>query len=316
MGSEAVSELNRLFRYLHNNCIEEIENLSHLKDLDTLNIEHNNITTIEGLSGCARLRTLNLAHNHLESLDDIEHLLECPSVSVLDLSHNKLDDPDILSTLEQMPNLSVLNLMGNDCVREIRNYRKTMTARIPTLKYLDDRPVFEDDRRIAEAWARGGREAETAEREAIKQEKRDKERRNTEAFRRMQEEARAERLQKLQSTGRADAADSESDYSDDDFPETEDDAAPSGDTTTSIGGHSDYFKMHIVEIEDVDVSDDEQDEATGDLSTLPAAESQSITIEDVTEFDPVQAVSELAAAEREEQGAADGGLDDDLDELE
>ena len=129
MGSEAVSELNRLLRYLHNNCIEEIENLSHLKDLDTLNMEHNNITTIEGLSGCARLRTLNLAHNHLESLDDIEHLLECPSVSVLDLSHNKLDDPDILSTLEQMPNLSVLNLMGNDCVREIRNYRYACRVR-------------------------------------------------------------------------------------------------------------------------------------------------------------------------------------------
>jgi hypothetical protein len=33
------------------------------------------------------------------------------------------------------------------------------------------RQVFEDDRRIAEAWARGGREAEAAEREAIKQER-------------------------------------------------------------------------------------------------------------------------------------------------
>jgi dynein assembly factor 1 len=42
---------------------------------------------------------------------------------VLDLSHNKLDDPDILTVLEQMPSLAVLNLMGNDCVREIRNYR-------------------------------------------------------------------------------------------------------------------------------------------------------------------------------------------------
>ena len=66
---------------------------------------------------------LALVTRHLESVDDIEHLTECSLLSVLDLSHNKLDDPDILTILEQIPSLAVLNLMGNDCVREIRNYR-------------------------------------------------------------------------------------------------------------------------------------------------------------------------------------------------
>jgi dynein assembly factor 1 len=31
-----------------------------------------------------------------------------------------------------------------------------MIASIPTLTYLDDRPVFEEDRLYAEAFARGG----------------------------------------------------------------------------------------------------------------------------------------------------------------
>jgi len=39
-----------------------------------------------------------------------------------------------------------------------------MIAKLPDLKYLDDRPVFVDDRRNAEAFARGGLEEERQER--------------------------------------------------------------------------------------------------------------------------------------------------------
>jgi dynein assembly factor 1 len=45
--------------------------------------------------------------------------------------------------------------------------------KIPTLTYLDDRPVFKDDRRTAEAFCRGGFEEEKEERMKIKQEKKD-----------------------------------------------------------------------------------------------------------------------------------------------
>ena len=66
-----------------------------------------------------------------------------------------------------MPNLGVLYMQGNPVCKKISNYRKVLTSRIPTLKYLDDRPVFEDDRRYAEAWAKGGIEAERNERKVV-----------------------------------------------------------------------------------------------------------------------------------------------------
>ena len=92
-----------------------------------------------------------------------------------------------------MPNLKVLYLQGNGITSKIRNYRKTVIDRIPSLKYLDDRPVFEDDRRNAEAFARGGMEEERKERDIIQQEKRDKDDKNRNAFKEMIRKAREEK---------------------------------------------------------------------------------------------------------------------------
>ena len=68
----------------------------------------------------------------------------------------------------KLPNLRVLYLQNNPVIKNITNYRKTVISKIPTLTYLDDRPVFKEDRRNAEAFARGGLEAEREERAKIK----------------------------------------------------------------------------------------------------------------------------------------------------
>ena len=116
-------------------------------------------------------------------LDDVRGLLECPSVTTVDIQDNKIEDPAILEEiLVRMPNLKVLYLKGNPCVNKIKNYRKTVISKIPTLLYLDDRPVFADDRRNAEAFARGGIEEERKEREKIAQEKRAKDDHNRKCF--------------------------------------------------------------------------------------------------------------------------------------
>uniref|UniRef100_A0A670IMX5 Dynein axonemal assembly factor 1 n=1 Tax=Podarcis muralis TaxID=64176 RepID=A0A670IMX5_PODMU len=151
--------------YLQLNLINKIENLEPLEKLDSLNLSNNYVKTIENLSCLKVLHTLQIAHNQLQTVEDIQHLQQCPSISVLDLSHNKLDDPNILDVLETMPDLRVLNLMGNEVIKKIPYYRRTLTIRLKHLTYLDDRPVFPKDRACAEAWAKGGREAEQSERE-------------------------------------------------------------------------------------------------------------------------------------------------------
>lgn len=57
-----------------------------------------------------------------------------------------------------------------------------MISKIPTLKYLDDRPVFDEDRRYALAFEKGGFDEERREREVHKKEKDDAHWKNHEAF--------------------------------------------------------------------------------------------------------------------------------------
>ncbi len=94
-----------------------------------------------------------------------------------------------------MPNLKVLYLFNNEVAKGklIPSYRKTTISKLPILSYLDDRPVFEEDRRNAEAYCRGGIEAERAEKDLIKKEKEEAHHRHHVAFKEMMRKAREEK---------------------------------------------------------------------------------------------------------------------------
>jgi dynein assembly factor 1 len=209
-GLEQQKELRTL--YLHENIIEKIEGLENQKELDNINLSKNFIKHIENLSHMIKLTCLNLAHNHLTSKESIIHVLEIPSLQTIDLQHNKIDDASIVGEVfALMPDLRVLYLMGNPVVRKISNYRKTIVSKCKQLKYLDDRPVFDEERRRVDAWAtvldNGGsfEEAQEAERNEIKlirQEKDEADLRNFKAFEQLMLEGREIRRQKeLEASG-------------------------------------------------------------------------------------------------------------------
>ena len=174
--------------YIQENLIKKIENLENLEDLVSLNLSDNLIETIEGLGNNKSLENLQLKRNRIgiHGLSDIRHLTELKSVSALDISNNAIDCDnfeDFISILEQMDCLAVLYLQNNPICKKIPNYRKSLIARLKNLKYLDDRPVFPEDRRFAEAFYMGGIEAEKVERQKFKDEEEEKHRRQHEAFR-------------------------------------------------------------------------------------------------------------------------------------
>mmetsp|Transcript_3447 Transcript_3447/g.8106 ORF Transcript_3447/g.8106 Transcript_3447/m.8106 type:complete len:559 (-) Transcript_3447:211-1887(-) len=187
-GLESMKKLRSLF--IQENCLKSIDGLLHMDDLQTLNCCNNFIYKIENLP--PSLTTLQIANNQLghEGLDDVRALVGT-KISVLDLQGNKIKEPELVEeVLQKMPDLKVLYLKGNPVVSAIKSYRKRVIAALPNLSYLDDRPVFKDERRFSEAFVQGGLEAERAERKAHKEEERAQHKRQMDSFKQMCDEAK------------------------------------------------------------------------------------------------------------------------------
>ena len=150
-GLDAQVECRSL--YLQENVFDDIQGLDTLVNLDSLNLSKNYITKVENLNHMTKLTSLNLAHNKIPSSENLQHVLEIPSLQTIDLQHNKIADAEVLDVLERLPDLRVVYLMGNPCVKAIKNYRRAVVSRCKHLKYLDERPVFEEERRRTDAWA-------------------------------------------------------------------------------------------------------------------------------------------------------------------
>lgn len=161
-----------------------------------MNLSENLIKTVDGLSSLPKLNTVQLAQNNIQDYDDLVELKKCRAISSLELNKNKIDYPRVIDIFAQLPMLKVLKLDGNPVTRKIPHYRKALICRLKNLTYLDDRPVFPDERLMAEAWGRGGVEAEKVERTRQRKWREETERNRHKEFFKYIDRARKERLAK------------------------------------------------------------------------------------------------------------------------
>ncbi|XP_022790114.1 dynein assembly factor 1, axonemal-like [Stylophora pistillata] len=130
--------------WLECNGVHKIENLDYQKELRCLYLQQNLISKIENVEHLQQLDTLNVSNN---TISKIENIGAIPKLSTLQISHNRLSSADDLRHLSECSNL------------------RTSSEISKGLRYLDDRPVFPRERACAEAWEKGGVEAEREERE-------------------------------------------------------------------------------------------------------------------------------------------------------
>ena len=229
---EGLSELRQLRAlYLKSNLIAKIEGLDTLQNLVTLDLSENSITKLEGLSSLPNLSTLNVAKNSLKSVDSIRHLENCKALTSVDLSNNCIstlgsdddgdddgncggeDDEngntnanDIIDLLSKCHGITALNLAGNPVANnEISHFRKKVIVALKSLKYLD-RPVFDQERAMAEAWSVGGREAEARTKKEWQERERDANRQGLDDYRKWQERMRKEAMEKPSEVREAESA--------------------------------------------------------------------------------------------------------------
>ncbi|RNF03063.1 putative dynein assembly factor 1, axonemal-like [Trypanosoma rangeli] len=149
--------------YLSNNTLRDCRSLPALPALRLLDVSNNSITSLEGLASALGLETLLAARNrvaNLQGLEPLDHLIN------IDVSHNWISQADhALPLLLRKKELRTCMLQGNSFVRTTPSYRKFLIAQIPSLRFLDQYPIFYEERSCAEAYAIGGVELEKAKRE-------------------------------------------------------------------------------------------------------------------------------------------------------
>ena len=161
--------------FLHSNHITSLAALPALHRLRNLNVSENALTDLQGVERLTALVTLDASHNAVAAVEPLRSL---PHLRDLLLSHNCVSAAQSpLPTLAALPSLRVLHLHHNPLVTQQPAYRRTVLSQLPSLHWLDERGVKEDERAGVEGWKKSGAEGEREARARLLEERRQREER-------------------------------------------------------------------------------------------------------------------------------------------
>ena len=161
--------------FLHSNHITSLASLPALSQLRTLNVSENALTDLHGVEQLSALVTLDASHNAVAAVQPLHSLSQLRDLL---LSHNCLPaSPSPIPILAALPALRVLQLHHNPIVAQQAAYRRTLLSQLPSVQWLDERGVREDERVGVEGWKESGLQGERAARGKLQEERREKEER-------------------------------------------------------------------------------------------------------------------------------------------
>lgn len=155
--------------------------LTQFPHLITLDISHNPLHSLRGIAGLTQL--ISLTAHHCE-LTDTDELVKLTKLRDIDLSFNQLARIDgVINSFQSSVNtLRVVHLSNNPGINEFPQYRRSLLSKFPNIRFMDNRPVSDDEHAAVLAWAEGGFEAEKKVRIDRMEEKRRKHEEQFEAW--------------------------------------------------------------------------------------------------------------------------------------
>lgn len=177
--------------YIGNNAIRNCKSFPMLPSLRLVDISSNFIESLEGLSSIPNLETLLASRNRVRNLRGVEGNRK---LMTIDVSKNAIErEEDIVPWILEMEGLRSCMLQGNRFVTSMQSYRKKIIAWVPSLRFMDQCPVFPEERSCAEAYAQGGTRAEKAQRDENRRQEEQERQRQFEFFGSQRQEARESR---------------------------------------------------------------------------------------------------------------------------
>ena len=133
---------------LAGNAIKTIENLTHLRQLEILDLSRNSLTNsgVQQIGILQGLKKLSLAGNFMQHVPKC--LAQLPLLEVLDLSGNNLSLLRELRVLSSLQNLHELSTLGNKLCA-LPQYRSYIVFTLRSLSSLDTRQVSDVERQTS-----------------------------------------------------------------------------------------------------------------------------------------------------------------------